>query len=142
MTSCEQNTIVLVDGHTHMQQFLRCDENWYVNPSCIGFAYHWRRPQEEFRADPLAEYGLLTMAREQLGVEFRHNSFDVESMLEGVRNSGRPHIESTLAMYGWVVNMLLVRFTVICCSKYAITSTVRVAHEAVDRGTFITPFPA
>ncbi len=93
------HAMVLAGGHTHTQQLRRVHDDWYVNPGSVGFAYNWRLPQEEFHADPWAEYALLTVEEEQMGVEFRHVPFDVERMLEVVQSSGRPHIESTLAMY-------------------------------------------
>ena len=94
-----QDAMLLAGGHTHIQQFRRCNDSWYINPGSVGFAYNWQQPQEAFRADPWAEYALITLEGERLGVEFCHIPFDVGRMLEVVRNSGRPHIESTLAMY-------------------------------------------
>ncbi len=95
-----QDAMLLAGGHTHTQQFRRCNDAWYVNPGSVGFAYNWRLPQEEFHADPWEEYALISSEQEQIGVEFRHIPFDVESMLEVLQCSGRPYIESTLAMYG------------------------------------------
>ncbi|MDQ2716210.1 MAG: metallophosphatase family protein [Chloroflexota bacterium] len=94
-----QDALLLAGGHTHTQQFRRCNNSWYVNTGSVGFAYDWRQPPEEFRADPWAEYALISSQEEQLGVEFRHIPFNVETMLEVVQRSGRPHVESTLAMY-------------------------------------------
>ena len=95
-----QDATLLAGGHTHTQQFRRRDDgSWYVNPGSVGFAYNWQLPEDQFHADPWAEYALITSEGEQLGVEFRHVPFDVEGMLEVVRSSGRPYIESTLAMY-------------------------------------------
>ncbi len=95
----KQDAILLAGGHTHTQQFRRYNDAWYVNPGSVGFAYNWQQPQEEFHADPWAEYALLASEDEQMGVEFRHIPFDVERMLQVVQKSGRPYIESTLAMY-------------------------------------------
>ncbi len=91
--------MVLAGGHTHTQQLRRVHDAWYVNPGSVGFAYNWQQSQEEFRADLWAEYALLTMEEKQMSVEFRHVPFDVERMLEMVQRSGRPYIESTVAMY-------------------------------------------
>lgn len=93
------HAMVLAGGHTHTQQLRRVQDAWYVNPGSVGFAYNWRQPQEGFRADPWAEYALLTVEREQMSVEFRHIPFDVERMLEVVQSSGRPYVESTVVMY-------------------------------------------
>ncbi len=94
-----QDAALLAGGHTHTQQLRRCNDNWYVNAGSVGFAYDWRLPQEKFHADPWAEYALITSEGEQIGVEFRHVPFDVDSMLEVAQSSGRPYFESTLAMY-------------------------------------------
>ena len=90
---------ILAGGHTHTQQLRRVSDAWYVNPGSVGFAYNWQQSHEGFRADPWAEYALLTVEGEQISVEFRHVPFDVQRMLEIVQQSGRPYAESTIAMY-------------------------------------------
>lgn len=94
-----QDAALLAGGHTHTQQFRRCNDAWYMNPGSVGLAYNWRLPPEEFHADPWAEYALINAEEDAIGVEFRHIPFDVERMLQIVQSSGRPFLESTLAMY-------------------------------------------
>jgi predicted phosphodiesterase len=94
-----EDAALMAGGHTHTQQLRRIHDSWYVNAGSVGFAYDWRLPQDKFHADPWAEYALITSEGEQIGVEFRHVPFDVDSMLAVAQSSGRPYFESTLALY-------------------------------------------
>ena len=60
-------------GHTHQQWARRLGERYYVNPGSVGLAYDHHQPEESFRADPCAEYAVLTVNGPGVGVEFRRS---------------------------------------------------------------------
>jgi putative phosphoesterase len=86
-------------GHTHTQQFRRLGDAWYVNPGSIGLAYNWLLPAEAFRADPWADYAIITSENERINTEFLHVPFDVDKLRQVIQASGRPHPEASLALY-------------------------------------------
>lgn len=90
---------LLTGGHTHTQQFRRLDNAWYFNPGSVGLAYNWQLPDEQFHADPWADYAIVTSENEQIGVEFRHIPFDTDQLITIIRSSGRPYAESSIALY-------------------------------------------
>lgn len=90
---------LLAGGHTHTQQWRRLGNAWYVNPGSVGLAYNWLLAETAFRADPWAEYAIVTSEGERLGVEFLHLPFEVERLIEVYKTSGRPYSESAIAQY-------------------------------------------
>jgi putative phosphoesterase len=91
---------LLCGGHTHTQQWRRLDNDaWYFNPGSVGLAYNWRLPDEQFQADPWADYAIVTSEGERIGVEFRHVPFDVEALIDVIRKSGKPDIERAIHFY-------------------------------------------
>jgi hypothetical protein len=64
---------------------------FHLNPGSIGLAF---RPGQsaggEFRADPWAEYALLSADGARLAVEFRRVPFDVARLIAAYRSGGRP----------------------------------------------------
>jgi predicted phosphodiesterase len=93
------DAILLAGGHTHTQQLRRLGNAWYVNPGSVGLAYHWLLAETELRADPWAEYAIVTSEGGQLGVEFLHIPFDVEQLIEVITASGKPYPDSAIALY-------------------------------------------
>ena len=90
---------ILTGGHTHAQQIRRIGELFFFNPGSVGFAYSHNQPDDDFHADPWAEYAILTAENGQVGVEFRRLPFDAGEMIRIYRESGRPFSEDAIAQY-------------------------------------------
>jgi putative phosphoesterase len=90
---------VLTGGHTHAQQIRRIGDLFFFNPGSVGFAYSHNQPDDDFHADPWAEYAILTAENGQVSVEFRHIPFDARELIQIYRKSGRPFAEEAIAQY-------------------------------------------
>lgn len=90
---------IYAGGHTHVQFIRHFGQTFYFNPGSAGFAYRHDQPDDGFRADPWAEYALLSAADGRLALEFRRVPFDVERLIQAYRSSGRPHAESAAGQY-------------------------------------------
>jgi predicted phosphodiesterase len=94
---------IMIGGHTHMQQIRRIgtSDTYYFNPGSVGFAYSHHQPDEaSFRADPWAEYAILTSRSTNVSLEFRRVPFDAQTLIDIYRASGRPHTDVAIAQYG------------------------------------------
>lgn len=91
----------MTGGHTHVQHLRRIgvDARIFFNPGSVGFAYSHHQSEEGFRADPWAEYAILTGEGERLALEFRRIPFDVVQLLATYQTSGRPHAQTAMAQY-------------------------------------------
>lgn len=92
----------LAGGHTHTQQMRRLGNFWYINPGSISLAYNWKCTSLETGqvcVDPWADYAIVSSEGECLGITFRHVPFDVESLAQIIRASGRPYAEEAIAVY-------------------------------------------
>jgi predicted phosphodiesterase len=94
----DENTIY-TGGHTHMQFIRHFGRTFHFNPGSIGFAYRHDQAEDQFRADPWAEYALLTAHQGKLALEFRRVDFDVKRLIDIYRSSGGPYSESAIAQY-------------------------------------------
>jgi putative phosphoesterase len=90
---------VLTGGHTHAQQVRRVGESFFFNPGSVGLSYSHHQPAGTFRADPWADYAVLTTEGPWLGLEFRRVRFDVAELVRVYRTSGRPHPEVPIQQY-------------------------------------------
>jgi predicted phosphodiesterase len=81
---------VLAGGHTHQQWARRLGDRYYLNPGSVGLAYDHHQPEESFRADPCAEYAVLTLNGPGLGIEFRRVPFEAGAVIEAIEASGMP----------------------------------------------------
>ena len=92
---------LLTGGHTHTQQLRRLglSNAWYFNPGSVGFAYNWQLPEDQFRADPWAEYAIVTSEGENIGITFRKIPFDAGELVRIIRASGKPYAERAIALY-------------------------------------------
>ena len=90
---------VLAGGHTHQQWARRLGDRYYVNPGSVGLAYDHDQPEETFRADPCAEYAVLTVDGPGVGVEFRRIPFDAGAVIEAIEASGMPHRERAVRFW-------------------------------------------
>ncbi len=90
---------ILCGGHTHLQQVRRLGETFFFNPGSVGFAYSHTQPDDHFRADPWAEYALLTVGDGRVGLEFRRVPFDAAALKRVYQESGRPWGAEAAAQY-------------------------------------------
>ena len=90
---------VLTGGHTHAQQIRRNGRYFFFNPGSVGFAYSHNQPENDFHADPWAEYAILTAENGRVSVEFRRVPFDPLELIRIYRDSGRPFTEDAIAQY-------------------------------------------
>jgi putative phosphoesterase len=90
---------ILTGGHTHAQQIRRIGELFFFNPGSVGFAYSHNQPDDDFHADPWAEYAILTAENGQTSLEFRRVPFDAQELIRIYLESGRPFAEEAIAQY-------------------------------------------
>jgi predicted phosphodiesterase len=90
---------ILTGGHTHIQHIRRLADTFYFNPGSVGFAYNRVQAEESFRADPWAEYAVLSADNERLGLEFRRVPFDTAELIRAYRESERPFADEAIAQY-------------------------------------------
>lgn len=90
---------ILTGGHTHAQQIRRNGERFFFNPGSVGFAYSHNQPDDQFQADPWAEYAILRVEKGQTSLEFRRVPFDVQELIHIYRESGRPFADEAIAQY-------------------------------------------
>ena len=92
---------LMCGGHTHMQQIRRIGttDAFFFNPGSVGFAYSHQQPEEHFRADPWAEYAVLTVDAHRTSLELRRVPFDVQRLIDVYRSSGRPFADDALQHY-------------------------------------------
>lgn len=90
---------VMTGGHTHCQFIRHFKRRFFFNPGSVGFAYRHGQDAGTFRADPWAEYAVLTAADSTLSLEFRRVAFDAKALSEIYKSSGRPHADAAIAQY-------------------------------------------
>ena len=90
---------ILAGGHTHVQQIRHLGDSFYFGCGSVGYAYRHDRSEGTFRADPWAEYAILTLESGRTSLEFRRVPFDVEALIGTYHASGRPHAEEAIAQY-------------------------------------------
>jgi predicted phosphodiesterase len=88
-------------GHTHVQFVRRIGSGRQIhfNPGSVGLAYAHHQPDEDFQADPWAEYAILTVEAGRWGLEFCRVPFDVAALIDVYERSGRPHAQFAIAQY-------------------------------------------
>jgi predicted phosphodiesterase len=89
----------LTGGHTHLQQIRRVGDALFFNPGSVGRAYHRHQAEAQFHFDPWAEYAVLSVDAQRLGLEFRRVALDVAALIRIVLQSGRPYAEEAAAQY-------------------------------------------
>jgi len=90
---------ILTGGHTHVQYIRRLADTFFFNPGSVGLAYSHEQPEDEFHADPWAQYAVLTSEGDKLGLEFRRIPYDVTKLIEVYRQSGKPYAEENITEY-------------------------------------------
>ncbi|MBI1796401.1 MAG: metallophosphoesterase family protein [Candidatus Eisenbacteria bacterium] len=91
---------IYAGGHTHVQFVRHLGLTFHMNPGSAGLAY---RPGQDLagdvRADPWAEYALLSAENTRLAIEFRRVLFDVDRLIAAYRASGRPDPDAAVRAY-------------------------------------------
>jgi predicted phosphodiesterase len=90
---------IMCGGHTHLQQIRRLGDTLFFNPGSAGFAYSHQQPEGSFKADPWAEYAVLTFDKRGVGLEFRRVPYSAEELAQTYLSSGRPYAEEAAAQY-------------------------------------------
>jgi predicted phosphodiesterase len=91
---------IMCGGHTHLQQIRRLDDTFFFNPGSVGFSYsHTQERGPGFRADPWAEYAILTSEGASLSLELRKVPLDLAALREAIQASGHVDTEGQLARY-------------------------------------------
>jgi predicted phosphodiesterase len=92
---------IMTGGHTHMQQVRRigASDSFFFNPGSVGIAYTHQQADGLFRADPWAEYAVLSVHNGRIALEFRRVPYDAAALLEIYRASGRPYFEDAVVQY-------------------------------------------
>lgn len=91
---------LLCGGHTHVQQIRHLGRSFFFNPGAVGLAFRHGQPEGLLRADPWAEYAVLTAEGDALALEFRRVPYDPAALIRIYRASGRPYAEEAAAQYG------------------------------------------
>jgi putative phosphoesterase len=95
----EQGNAILCGGHTHLQQLRRVGDSFFFNPGSVGFSWNHSHTSEKLRADPWAEYAVVSLEGTTIGVEFRRVPFDVRELVRLATAAGRPHADEMAAEY-------------------------------------------
>jgi putative phosphoesterase len=90
---------IYTGGHTHMQFIRHLGRTFHFNPGSVGFAWRHGQDAAHFKADPFAEYAVLTYEPQRIRLEFRRVLLDVERLQQAYKTSGRPYTEEALAQY-------------------------------------------
>ncbi len=85
---------IMTGGHTHIQYVRRLGDTFYFNPGSVGLAYDRHQPDETFRADPCAEYAVLTTSSDGfVALEFRRVPYDMDALYRFIMTSDMPSAE-------------------------------------------------
>ena len=93
-------TTIYTGGHTHIQFIRHVGRTFHFNPGSVGLAYrHDQEKDTNFRADPWAEYAVLTVVGERVALELRRVPYDAAQLIAVYRASGRPFADEAIAQY-------------------------------------------
>jgi predicted phosphodiesterase len=90
---------IMTGGHTHLQQIRRVGEGLFFNPGSVGFAFRHGQPEASFRADPWAEYAVLTSEGDRISLEFRRVPFDTAIFVRAVHEGAMPDADAVASRY-------------------------------------------
>ena len=90
---------IMCGGHTHLQFVRRLGDTFFFNPGSVGRAFDRHQPEGDFKADPWAEYAVLSSEAGRLSLEFRRVPLDVTALVKVILASGRPHAGAMAAQY-------------------------------------------
>jgi putative phosphoesterase len=95
----EHQPAIMTGGHTHLQFVRRLANTFFFNPGSVGLAYNRHQSEEGFKADPWAEYAILSSESSRLSLEFRRVPLDVDALVSIILSSGRPYADAMAAQY-------------------------------------------
>ena len=82
---------VVAAGHVHLQFVRRAEATLWVNPGSVGLSYDREQPEDDFRFDPWAAYGRVTLEEDgRLEVEFRRVPVDIDAIVARIGSCGMP----------------------------------------------------
>lgn len=84
---------VMAGGHTHIQWTRRVGTSRFLNPGSVGLAYNRHLDRSEFYLYPIAEYAVLHVGKDEIGMEFRKIPLDVDLLERVDVRSGRPYAQ-------------------------------------------------
>ena len=90
---------LMCGGHTHLQQIRRVGDTLFFNPGSVGFAYSHQQPEGQFKADPWAEYAVLTYQDGRIGLDLRRVPYSAEAIIQTYLASGRPYADQAAGQY-------------------------------------------
>jgi len=90
---------LMCGGHTHLQQIRRVGDTLFFNPGSVGFAYSHQQPEGQFKADPWAEYAVLSYQDGRIGLELRRVPYSAEKMRQTYLTSRRPYADEAAGQY-------------------------------------------
>jgi putative phosphoesterase len=90
---------MLTGGHTHLQQIRRLDDSLFFNPGSVGFVYNVRKQSGGVRADPWAEYAIVSADEARFSLEFCRVPFDIAAWTRATLASGIPDAETMVMRY-------------------------------------------
>ncbi len=90
---------IMTGGHVHLPYVRRIGSNFFFNPGSVGLAYNHQQSESGFRADPWAEYAVLTVDGGRIRLDFRRAPVDVNRLVRIYRASGRPFAEDAIRQY-------------------------------------------
>jgi putative phosphoesterase len=90
---------IMTGGHTHVQQIRRVGGGFFFNPGSVGFAFRHGQPEATFRADPWAEYAIVTSEGDRIGLEFRQVPFDTSAFVRAVHDGNMPYADALASRY-------------------------------------------
>jgi hypothetical protein len=90
---------LMCGGHTHLQQIRRMGNTLFFNPGSVGFAFSHQQPEDHFKADPWAEYAMLTYEDGRVGLEFRRVPYSAEEIRQVYLASQRPYADEAAEQY-------------------------------------------
>ncbi len=82
---------VVAAGHVHLQFVRRAGATLWVNPGSVGLSYDHEQPEDDFRFDGWAAYGVVTADDDgRLAVELRRVPVDVDAIIARTEACGMP----------------------------------------------------
>jgi putative phosphoesterase len=90
---------ILTGGHTHLQQIRRLDDSLFFNPGSVGFVYNTRQPDGNLRADPWAEYAIVSADDARFSIELCRIPFDIAAWTRATLASGIPDAAAMVTRY-------------------------------------------
>jgi predicted phosphodiesterase len=86
-------------GHTHRQWTVSLDGWTFFNPGSVGLGYNAHLPRERFRFSDEADFAILHVDDDQVGVEYLRAPFDLDALDRAARASGHPEAEGFAARF-------------------------------------------